>query len=59
MLAYQNEQHDLGGLANCKALTVRYFQCFDHYLKETPAPSWITTGVPFLVKEADGVKAPR
>jgi hypothetical protein len=25
---------------------------FDHYLKGTPAPKWLSQGVPFLVKEA-------
>jgi dipeptidyl aminopeptidase/acylaminoacyl peptidase len=57
MLAYPNEGHGLRGLANRKDLTIRYFQFFDHYLLGTPAPKWMTDGVPFLVKDAN--KDPR
>jgi dipeptidyl aminopeptidase/acylaminoacyl peptidase len=52
LLAYTNEGHGLRGLANRKDLTVRYMEFFDHYLKGTPAPKWLSSGVPFLVKEA-------
>jgi dipeptidyl aminopeptidase/acylaminoacyl peptidase len=52
LLAYQNEGHGLSGLANKKDLTIRYFQFFDHYLKDAPAPKWMTDGVPFLLKDA-------
>jgi dipeptidyl aminopeptidase/acylaminoacyl peptidase len=52
LLAYVNEGHGLRGLANRKDLTVRYMEFFDHYLKGTPAPKWLSQGVPFLVKEA-------
>ncbi|HEY9227131.1 MAG TPA: prolyl oligopeptidase family serine peptidase, partial [Gemmatimonadaceae bacterium] len=51
LLAYTGEGHGLRGLANRKDLTIRYFQFFDHYLKGTPAPKWMTDGVPFLQKE--------
>ncbi len=53
LLAYPNEGHGLRGMANRKDLTIRYFQFFDHYLKDAPAPKWITDGVPFLVKDAN------
>ena len=52
LLAYPNEGHGLRGMANRKDLTVRYFQFFDHYLKGTPAPKWMTEGVPYLEKDA-------
>ena len=52
LLAYTGEGHGLRGLANRKDLTIRYFQFFDHYLKDAPAPKWMTDGVPFLMKEA-------
>jgi dipeptidyl aminopeptidase/acylaminoacyl peptidase len=52
LLAYVNEGHGLRGLANRKDLTIRYMEFFDHYLKGAPAPKWMTTGVPYLVKEA-------
>ncbi len=52
MLAYPGEGHGLRGLANRKDLTTRYFQFFDHYLRNAPAPEWMKTGVPYLAKEA-------
>ncbi|MEQ1690374.1 MAG: prolyl oligopeptidase family serine peptidase [Gemmatimonas sp.] len=56
MLAYPGEGHGLRGLANRKDLTIRYFQFFDHYLKGSAAPKWMTDGVPFIAKET--VKTP-
>jgi dipeptidyl aminopeptidase/acylaminoacyl peptidase len=53
LLAYPNEGHSITGLANRKDLTIRFFQFFDHYLKDAPAPKWMTEGVPFLQKEAN------
>ncbi|HTR76528.1 MAG TPA: prolyl oligopeptidase family serine peptidase, partial [Gemmatimonadaceae bacterium] len=58
LLAYQNEPHGLRGLANRKDLTIRYFQFFDHYLMDKPAPKWMTEGVPFLMKDAKGSGGP-
>ena len=52
LLAYTGEGHGLRGLANRRDLTIRYFQFFDHYLKGTPAPKWMTEGIPFLQKDA-------
>jgi len=51
LLAYPGEGHGLRGMANRKDLTIRYFQFFDHYLKDAPAPKWMTEGVPFLQKD--------
>jgi dipeptidyl aminopeptidase/acylaminoacyl peptidase len=51
LLAYPGEGHGLRGLANRKDLTGRYFEFFDHFLKGTPAPKWMTDGVPYLVKQ--------
>ena len=51
LLAYPGEGHGLRGLANRRDLTIRYFQFFDHYLKDGPAPKWMTDGVPFLRKD--------
>lgn len=53
LLAYPNEGHGLRGIANRKDLTIRYFQFFDHYLLGTPAPKWMTDGVPYLVKDSN------
>lgn len=50
MLAYPGEGHGLRGVANRRDLTIRYFDFFDHHLKGAPAPAWMTSGVPYLVK---------
>lgn len=50
LLAYPGEGHGLRGLANRKDLTVRYFQFFNHYLKNAPAPEWLTKGVSYINK---------
>ncbi len=50
LLAYPGEGHGLTGLANRKDLTVRYFEFFNHYLKDAPAPKWLTDGVTYLDK---------
>jgi dipeptidyl aminopeptidase/acylaminoacyl peptidase len=51
LLAYPGEGHGLRGMANRKDLTIRYFQFFDHYLRDAPAPKWMTDGVPYLKKD--------
>jgi dipeptidyl aminopeptidase/acylaminoacyl peptidase len=51
LLAYPGEGHGLRGLANRRDLTVRFFEFFNHYLRDEPAPEWMTKGVPFLKKE--------
>jgi dipeptidyl aminopeptidase/acylaminoacyl peptidase len=50
LLAYPGEGHGLRGVANRRDLTIRYFEFFDHYLKDAPAPKWLSEGVPFLKK---------
>jgi dipeptidyl aminopeptidase/acylaminoacyl peptidase len=52
LLAYPGEGHHLGGLANQKDLTIRFFEFFDHFLKGAPAPKWWTDGLPYLNKVA-------
>jgi dipeptidyl aminopeptidase/acylaminoacyl peptidase len=51
LLAYPNEGHGLRGMANRRDLTIRFFEFFDHYLRDKPAPKWLTDGVPFLKKD--------
>jgi dipeptidyl aminopeptidase/acylaminoacyl peptidase len=51
LLAYPGEGHHLGGLANQKDLTIRFFEFFDHHLKGAPAPKWLSEGVPYLKKD--------
>ena len=46
LLEYNNEAHNLRERRNCKDLSIRLQQFFDHYLKGEPAPAWMKTGVP-------------
>lgn len=50
MLQYNDEAHNLLERRNCKDLSVRLQQFFDHYLKGAPAPVWMTKGVPATQK---------
>jgi dipeptidyl aminopeptidase/acylaminoacyl peptidase len=50
LLSYPDEGHHLGRRENQKDFQVRMKQFFDHYLKDAPAPQWITEGVPQLQK---------
>jgi dipeptidyl aminopeptidase/acylaminoacyl peptidase len=59
LLAYPGEGHGLRGIANRKDLTIRFFEFFDHYLKDAPAPTWLSEGVPYLQKDAKTTPEPR
>ncbi|GAB1406078.1 prolyl oligopeptidase family serine peptidase [Lentimicrobium sp.] len=50
LLNYNDDEHNLKQRANMKDLDRRMMQFFDHYLKDHPAPEWITTGVPAMKK---------
>ncbi|GAB1405114.1 hypothetical protein MASR1M74_22930 [Lentimicrobium sp.] len=50
LLNYNDDEHNLKQRANMKDLDRRMMQFFDHYLKDHPAPEWITTGVPATKK---------
>ncbi len=50
MLQYNNEAHNLRERRNCKDLSIRLQQFFDHYLKGEPMPVWMKTGVPSAQK---------
>ena len=45
LLAYPEGDHGLYG-EEAKDFSVRMMQFFDHYLKDKPAPVWMTQGVP-------------
>jgi len=49
-LSYPDEPHHLAKKENQKDFQVRMKQFFDHYLKGTPAPKWMTDGVPQVKK---------
>ena len=53
LLSYPDEAHHLGRKENQKDFQVRMKQFFDHYLKGTPAPQWMTEGVPQVKKGQD------
>ena len=46
LLEYNNEAHNLVERRNCKDLSRRLQQFFDHYLKGAPMPAWMKSGVP-------------
>ena len=50
LLSYPGEPHHLAKESNQKDFQARMKQYFDHYLKGTEAPEWMTAGVPFLDK---------
>ena len=50
MLTYNNEAHNLVQRKNRKDISVRQMQFFDHYLKDAPAPVWMTKGIPAVNK---------
>jgi dipeptidyl aminopeptidase/acylaminoacyl peptidase len=50
LLSYPGEPHHLAKKENQKDFQVRMRQYFDHYLKDAPAPAWMTDGVPQVRK---------
>jgi dienelactone hydrolase len=50
LLVYNNEEHNLTKWKNRKDLSQRMSQFFDHYLKGTQAPVWMTRGRPAVDK---------
>jgi dipeptidyl aminopeptidase/acylaminoacyl peptidase len=48
LLEYVGENHGLARPTNQKDYAVRMREWFDHYLRGTPAPEWMTNGVPRL-----------
>jgi dipeptidyl aminopeptidase/acylaminoacyl peptidase len=46
LLSYPGEPHHLARKENQKDFQQRMKQFFDHYLKDAPAPKWMTDGVP-------------
>ena len=53
MLVYNNEAHNLRKRHNRKDLSIRMSQFFDHYLKDAPAPEWMTSGRKAIEKETN------
>ena len=53
LLQYNDEAHNLVERRNCKDLSIRLQQFFDHYLKDAPMPVWMKSGVPTHRKGQD------
>ena len=45
MVVYNGEDHNLVERKNRKDWSIRMQQFFDHYLKDAPAPRWMTESV--------------
>jgi dipeptidyl aminopeptidase/acylaminoacyl peptidase len=52
LLQYENDGHILSG-DDAKDYTIRLKQFFDYYLKSSPAPVWMTKGIPAYLKGRD------
>jgi dipeptidyl aminopeptidase/acylaminoacyl peptidase/thioredoxin-related protein len=50
LMEYDNGDHELVDDQDAADLTIRVTQFFDHYLKGTPAPVWMTRGIPACLK---------
>ena len=50
MLNYNGEGHGLSKYPNRRDFAIRMQQFFDHYLMDSPAPIWMTKGVPAIDK---------
>ena len=50
LLEYNNEAHNLVERRNCKDLSIRLQQFFDHYLQGAPEPVWMQSGIPYARK---------
>ncbi len=53
LLVYNDEAHNLRKMKNRRDLSIRMMQFFDHYLKDMPAPLWMSEGRPAVMKERD------
>jgi dipeptidyl aminopeptidase/acylaminoacyl peptidase len=50
LLNYNGEKHGLTQRKNRKDFAKRLYQYFEHYLKDAPAPAWMTDGLPMMEK---------
>ena len=50
LLEYNDEAHNLVERRNCKDLSIRLQQFFDHYLQGAPEPVWMKEGIPYARK---------
>jgi dienelactone hydrolase len=50
LLQYDRGAHGLDHHLDIQDFTIRLTQFFDHYLKDAPAPKWMTKGIPAKLK---------
>ncbi|HEY4061119.1 MAG TPA: prolyl oligopeptidase family serine peptidase [Puia sp.] len=50
LLQYDEGTHTISEKRDARDYTIRLCQFFDHYLKEKPAPEWMTVGIPARLK---------
>jgi len=55
-LNYAKEGHGLIRYANRRDFTKRMWQFFEHYLRDQPAPAWLTDGIPYLDRDAEKLR---
>ncbi len=53
LINYNDELHGITERRNRKDWTIRMAQFFDHYLRQQPAPKWMTEGIPAAGKGID------
>ncbi|MFA6480925.1 MAG: prolyl oligopeptidase family serine peptidase, partial [Bacteroidales bacterium] len=53
LINYNGAPHNLSRQADKKDWSVRMMQFFDHYLKDAPAPEWMTQGVHAVDKKSN------
>ncbi|MCC6415761.1 MAG: S9 family peptidase [Opitutaceae bacterium] len=53
---YEREGHGLIRAANRRDWSLRMWQYFEHYLRDQPAPKWMTDGIPYLDRDAEKLR---
>jgi dipeptidyl aminopeptidase/acylaminoacyl peptidase len=53
---YPKEGHGLIRYANRRDFNHRMWQFFEHYLRDAPAPAWLTDGIPYVDREAEKLR---
>jgi len=53
LLQYDGSGHVINGNKSALDFTIRVTQFFAHYLKDDPAPTWMTKGIPAALKGID------